>query len=102
MRARRPRRAVTPGEPLMRWDWVGSHLPEIAQRLLEHLQLAGIAVGVGFILSLLLSLVIVRFGRLHDPITWAAGLLYTIPSLALFAMLVPITGLSLLTAEIGL
>ena len=36
------------------------------------------------------------------PITWIAGALYAIPSLALFAFLVPLTGLSYVTAEIGL
>jgi osmoprotectant transport system permease protein len=43
-----------------------------------------------------------RYRSLYGPITWFTGVLYTIPSLALFAMLVPYTGLSLLTAEIGL
>ncbi len=38
----------------------------------------------------------------YTPITWFAGVLYTIPSIALFALLVPITGLSIVTAEIGL
>jgi osmoprotectant transport system permease protein len=35
-------------------------------------------------------------------VTWVTGVLYTIPSLALFALLIPVTGLTLLTAEIGL
>jgi osmoprotectant transport system permease protein len=35
-------------------------------------------------------------------VTWVSGVLYTVPSLALFALLIPWTGLSLLTAEIGL
>ena len=43
-----------------------------------------------------------RYRRAYAPITWATGILYTIPSLALFAFLVPITGISRLTAEIGL
>src|SRR5207249_4871301 len=43
-----------------------------------------------------------RRASLENPITWVAGLLYTIPSLALFALLIPWTGLSRTTAEIGL
>src|SRR5260370_31465746 len=43
-----------------------------------------------------------RHRRLYGPVSWFAGLLYTTPSLALFALLVPYTGLSTLTAEIGL
>ena len=43
-----------------------------------------------------------RQPRVYGPVTWVTGVLYTIPSLALFALLIPFTGLSLLTAEIGL
>jgi len=43
-----------------------------------------------------------RLPRLYAPITTVTGILYTIPSLALFALLVPYTGLSIVTAEIGL
>jgi osmoprotectant transport system permease protein len=93
---------VTPGEPLIRWDWIPEHAAEIAQRLVEHVTLTGIAVGVGLALSFVLALLVRRAPAAYPPITWAAGALYTIPSLALFAFLVPITGLSLLTAEIGL
>jgi osmoprotectant transport system permease protein len=93
---------VTPGEPLIRWDWVLSHLGDVAQRLGEHLLLTGLAVGIGCLLALFLTIQILQRPRLYPPIIWVAGVLYTIPSLALFALLVPITGLSLLTAEIGL
>jgi osmoprotectant transport system permease protein len=70
--------------------------------LIDHLVLTGIAVGVGFAISLALTLLIVRWRRLDGPIIAVTGMLYTIPSLALFALLVPITGLSLVSAEIGL
>jgi osmoprotectant transport system permease protein len=93
---------MTPGEPLVRWDWVGSHLGEIASRLGEHVVLAAIAVVIGFVLSFGLSLMIRRHPLLYSPVTWTSGVLYTIPSLALFALLIPVTGLTLLTAEIGL
>jgi len=84
------------------WDWIAGNLDEIAAATLEHLELTLIAVGVGFALSLLLALTIYRWRRLYGPVAGVAGLLYTIPSLALFAVLVPFTGLSVLTAEIGL
>lgn len=84
------------------WDWIAGNLDEIAGATLEHLELTLIAVGVGFALSLLLALAIYRWRRLYGPVAGVAGLLYTIPSLALFAVLVPFTGLSVLTAEIGL
>ncbi|HEY8655805.1 MAG TPA: ABC transporter permease [Candidatus Limnocylindria bacterium] len=93
---------MTDGEPLVRWDWIAGHLDEIAFRLVEHLELTVIAVGAGFAIAFALSLLIIRLPRLEAPVTWITGTLYTIPSLALFALLVPVTGLSLLTAEIGL
>lgn len=74
----------------------------LADGLARHLLLTGIAVGVGLALSLALALVAWRRRRLIPLVTGTTGLLYTIPSLALFAFLVPFTGLSLLTAEIGL
>jgi osmoprotectant transport system permease protein len=88
--------------PFIRWDWVFTHLGEIWDRTVEHFLLTGIAVGVGLVISVGLSLVALRFSRSYTPITWVTGVLYTIPSIALFAFLVPFTGLTLLTAEIGL
>jgi osmoprotectant transport system permease protein len=93
---------VTEGEPLIRWDWIAGHLDEIGQRLLEHVELTAIAVGVGFVIAFGLALLIVRRPRLESPVTFVTGTLYTIPSLALFVLLIPYTGLSVLTAEIGL
>ena len=93
---------MTEGEPLIRWDWIASHLDEFAFRLGEHVELTVIAVGVGFLIAFGLSLLILRLPRAEAPITWVTGTLYTIPSLALFAVLVPYTGFTILTAEIGL
>lgn len=93
---------MTPSEPLIRWDWIASHLGEIAMRIGEHLLLAGIALVVGFVLAFALSLVALWRPRVYAPVLWVTGTLYTIPSLALFALLIPFTGLSLLTAEIAL
>jgi osmoprotectant transport system permease protein len=90
------------GEPLILWPWVFSHVPDIWQRVIEHLELTAIAVGVGFLLAFVLSLAIRQLPGLYGPVTWVTGVLYTIPSLALFALLIPFTGLSVLTAEIGL
>lgn len=75
---------------------------QLADGLVDHIVLTSIAIGVGFALSLVLTLLIVRWRRLGGPIIAGAGIMYTIPSLALFAFLVPVTGLTLLTAEIGL
>jgi osmoprotectant transport system permease protein len=93
---------VAPGDPLVRWDWVVDHLGLIAYRLGEHIAFTVVAVTVGFAISFGLALVILRRPVLLAPVTGVAGVLYTIPSLALFAFLIPITGLTFVTAEIAL
>ncbi len=84
------------------WGWIGDHLDEIWTRTVEHVVLTSIAVSVGFAISSLLAGLALRFRWTYGPITALGSLLYTIPSLALFALLIPITGLGLLTAEIAL
>lgn len=86
----------------IKWSWVVDHAGEIWQRTSEHLVLTVLAVGIGFLISFPLAVYAYRHKRAYPPITYFAGILYTIPSLALFALLVPFTGLSTTTAEIGL
>jgi osmoprotectant transport system permease protein len=84
------------------WAWMADHLDELAARTLQHLVLAAIAMAVGFAISFALAVWSVRRRAVYPPVIGFSGILYTIPSLALFAALVPVTGLSLLTAEIPL
>jgi osmoprotectant transport system permease protein len=84
------------------WAWAAGHLDDLAWRAFQHLLFASIAVGAGFAISLGLAIASLRRRRLRGALVTASGVLYTIPSLALFAALVPITGLSILTAEIPL
>jgi osmoprotectant transport system permease protein len=93
---------VVSDQPFIRFDWIWDNGDQIAERLVEHLQLTVIAVVVGFLIAFPISLFAYRHRRSYAPITWVAGIMYTIPSLALFAFLVPFTGLSTTTAEIGL
>jgi osmoprotectant transport system permease protein len=90
------------GEPLFRWDWFFDHLDEIGGRIEQHLYLTVIAIAVGFAISFALATISVRRRRLYPPITILATAVYTIPSFALFAALVTISGLSDLTAELPL
>lgn len=84
------------------WKWVGDHTDAIRDATYEHLRLTLIAVAVGFALSLALAVVALRWRWAYAPIAGLTGVLYTIPSLALFATLVTFTGFTTLTAEIGL
>jgi osmoprotectant transport system permease protein len=93
---------VEQGDPFFDWAWTSRHLDDVAAKILAHLVLTGLAVGIGLLISLALALLIVRYRWLDTPVTWIAGILYTIPSLALFALLVPFWGFSLRTAEVGL
>lgn len=68
----------------------------------EHIELTAIAVGLGLAISIPLALAARRWRFLERPVLSFTGGLYTIPSLALFAFLVPLWGLSRLTAEVGL
>jgi len=85
------------------WGWMADHLDELAFRTLQHLYLTAIAVIAGFAISFVLAVWSVRRRAVYPPIAALAGVLYTIPSLALFAALVPVTGLrSIVTAEFPL
>jgi osmoprotectant transport system permease protein len=70
--------------------------------LVQHIELTAIAVGIGFALAFPLALLAHRYRRLEQPIGVLSALLYTIPSLALFQLLVPFTGLTWTTVEIAL
>ena len=88
--------------PLFEWDWVTRNLDVIWDKLGEHVWLTFLAVAIGLAIALPLGILAHRRKRLYPPIAGTAGVIYTIPSLALFAMLLPFTGLSTTTAEIGL
>jgi osmoprotectant transport system permease protein len=84
------------------WGWIGDHVGAIAGRLGQHLELTAIALAVGFAISLALAIFSVRVRRVQPIVIGLAGIVFTIPSLALFSALVPVIGLSLLTVEVPL
>ena len=90
------------GDPWVRWDWVGRHTGDIAAALRQHAELTLLAVALGLALAVPLALASRRWRSAEGAVLAVLGVLYTIPSLALFALLVPLYGLSRLTAEIGL
>lgn len=73
-------------------SWVGSHLDDIREATIEHLLLTGTAVGIGIVISMLLALVALRWRWTYGPLSQLASVLYTIPSLAAFALLWPLLG----------
>jgi osmoprotectant transport system permease protein len=87
------------------WDWFTenwSSKVDFQARLVEHVKLTLIAVVIGFAIAFVLALLAHRARWLVPPVTFVGSLLYTIPSLAAFQILVTITGINDLTVEIAL
>lgn len=93
---------MTEEAPFFRLDWVVDNLDMLAQRTGEHVVLTLIGVGLGVLIAFPVTLLIHRRRRLIGPVLGFAGILYAIPSLALFGLLIPVTGIGLVTAEIAL
>jgi osmoprotectant transport system permease protein len=86
----------------IRWDWIVDNWDTILEAVWQHLILVSVPLVVGFIISLGLAIWAIRQPRVYGPTTVITGILYTIPSLAAFALLVPIFGFSMLVAFIPL
>lgn len=85
------------------WDWFGQHWGDtFAPALLQHIKLVVIAVAIGFAISFVLAVIAHQFRWVAPPVTFIGSLLYTIPSLATFEILVTITGINDVTVEIAL
>jgi len=83
-------------------DWIADNLDRYTTPLLQHLYLSVVAVVVGFAIAFGLALLAHRRRWLVAPITQVTGILYTLPSVAVFFLLLPITGRGNTTALIAL
>ena len=91
------------GDHAFCWGWVKEHWGDtLGPALWQHLELTVIAVVIGFAIAFPLALLAHRYRRLEQPLGALSALIYTIPSLALFQLLVPLTGLTLTTVEVAL
>jgi osmoprotectant transport system permease protein len=85
------------------FDWFVDNFDRVfVPRLVEHIWLTALAVGIGFIIAFSAALLAHVVGRFETPFAIFAAFLYTIPSLAFFQLMVPITGLTVTSAEIAL
>src|SRR5256885_8412887 len=92
-----------PGAHLSGGDGARQHGGDpLEPHLVQHVELTVIAVSIGFVLALTLALVSHRVRALDQPIAITAGLIYTIPSLVAFQILIAFSGLSTTTVEIPL
>lgn len=92
-----------PSDALFCWSWVSENwASELQPRLVEHVYITAIAVGIGLAISLGAATVAYRQRWFERGFLAFSTILYTIPALAFFLFFVPVTGLSLTTVEIGL
>jgi osmoprotectant transport system permease protein len=71
-------------------------------RVVEHIELTAIAIAVGFVIAFTAALVAYRYSRFELPFANLSALFYTIPSIAFFQIMVPVTGIGWFTIEIAL
>jgi osmoprotectant transport system permease protein len=83
-------------------SWIADHFGDYVDPFFQHLYLTVITVVIGFAISFTLALIAYRRRWLVNPITQVTGILYTIPSVAAFFLLLPITGRGNDTALVAL
>jgi osmoprotectant transport system permease protein len=83
-------------------DWIADNLDRYVDPFFEHVYLTVVAVAIGFAISFALAIVAYRRRWLINPVTQVTGILYTIPSIAAFFLLLPLTGRGNTTALIAL
>ncbi|MDH5238545.1 MAG: ABC transporter permease, partial [Acidimicrobiia bacterium] len=88
--------------PIIRWEWVVDEWDQIREALVQHIELTVLSVALGSLVAAILSAIALRYRPMTSPITGFAGFLYTIPSVALFGLLVPYFGLTRTTAVLPL
>ncbi|MCC2308947.1 ABC transporter permease [Cellulomonas chengniuliangii] len=88
--------------PWFSWEYVRRNSADLVAALEQHTTLTAQAVLVALVIALPLAAAAHLRPRLAGPLVGATGVLYTIPSLALFGMLAPYTGIGRTTVLIGL
>jgi len=84
------------------FDWARENIDRFGTPTVQHLELVVISLLLGFAVAFALSLLAHRRKWLQPPLLGATGVLYTIPSLAFFFLLLPVTGIGKDTAIIAL
>jgi osmoprotectant transport system permease protein len=83
-------------------DWIFDNFDRYVDPFFRHVLLTITAMGIGFAIAFALALIAYRQRWFINPITQVTGILYTIPSIAAFFLLLPITGRGFTTAIIAL
>ncbi len=89
-------------DKLFCFDWAREHIDRYGTPTVQHLELVVISVLIGFVIAFALALLAHRHHWLQPPLLAGTGVLYTIPSVAFFFLLLPLTGRGEDTAIIAL
>lgn len=89
-------------DKLFCWDWATENIDRYGTPTVQHLELVVFSVLIGFAIAFGLALLAHRHAWLRPPLLAGTGVLYTIPSIAFFFLLLPITGRGMETAIIAL
>ncbi|MET8633687.1 ABC transporter permease [Streptomyces sp. NPDC004096] len=84
------------------WSWIADHTDDLTSLTLSHLEAALTAVLLGLLISLPLAVIAHRVRPLRGFLLGASNVLFTIPSIAIFVLLLPLSGLTRTTTVIGL
>jgi osmoprotectant transport system permease protein len=86
----------------MNWGWLDRNIDTVLEDLSEHVQIAFIALVLGAVIAFPIGLIAYRWRPLYGPLLALTQILYTVPSLALFVLLINATGLGQEPVIIGL
>ncbi|GAA0690339.1 ABC transporter permease subunit [Kitasatospora atroaurantiaca] len=82
------------GEPLVRWHWLGTHVAYLRDLTLDHAVIALVPVLIALLIAVPLGLACARYPRLYQPLSAVFNVVYALPALAVFVVLIPYTGLA--------
>jgi osmoprotectant transport system permease protein len=86
----------------MNWGWLDRNIDTVLEDTSEHIQIALIALVLGVLIAFPIGLIAYRWRALYGPLLALTQILYTVPSLALFVLLINATGLGKEPVIIGL
>jgi osmoprotectant transport system permease protein len=94
-------------EPLVRWDWIGRNWStgragSIDSLLVDHIVMAVLPIVLGLLIAVPVGLASIRWRWLYQPTSGLMNVIYALPSLPVFAFLIPVTGLTRATVIIPL
>ncbi|WP_030265803.1 ABC transporter permease [Streptomyces sp. NRRL B-24484] len=82
------------GEPLVRWHWIGDHLGYLRDLALDHAVISLVPVLIALLAAVPLGLLCARLPRLYQPLAAVFNVVYALPAIAVFVVLIPYTGLA--------